>query len=71
VESEPPILKISEGGQTWTSFGDIKQGDSIAYFGLAGCGTDAGFYAFVLVIAGTDEENSLNGNDFCFDAFFF
>ena len=54
VESGATILKINGGGQILASFGDIKATDSIAYFGLVGCGTDTGFYAFVVVIAGTD-----------------
>jgi len=54
VESGTTILKINGGGQTWASFGDINANDSIAYFGLVGCGTDTAFYAFVVVIAGTD-----------------
>jgi Domain of unknown function (DUF4382) len=54
VESGATILKINGGGQTWASFGDINPNDSIAYFGLLGCGTDTGFHAFVVVIAGTD-----------------
>jgi hypothetical protein len=54
VEPGATILKSNQGDQTWASFADIKQGDSIAYFGLVGCGTDTGFHAFVVVIAGTD-----------------
>jgi hypothetical protein len=48
------ILKINGGGQILASFGDIKATDSVAYFGLVGCGTETIFYAFVVVIAGTD-----------------
>jgi hypothetical protein len=54
VESGETILKINGGGQIMASFGDIKATDSIAYFGLVGCGIDTEFYAFVVVIAGTD-----------------
>jgi hypothetical protein len=54
VESGATILNSKGDGQNLASFGDIKGGDSIAYFGLVGCGTDTLFHAFVLVIGDSD-----------------
>lgn len=54
VEPGETILKINGSVLTLASLGDIKVNDSIAYFGLMGCGTDTEFYALVVVIAGTD-----------------
>jgi hypothetical protein len=50
VESGATILRSSGENQDLVGFGDIKPGDSVAYFGLPGCGTDPQFYAFVVVI---------------------
>jgi hypothetical protein len=50
VESGATILKSSGENQVLAGFGDINPGDSVAYFGLPGCGTDTQFYAFVAVI---------------------
>jgi hypothetical protein len=49
VEPGATILNSQGAGQTLVSFGDIKVGDSIAYFGLVDC-TDTRFHAFVVVI---------------------
>lgn len=54
VEAGATILNSNGDVQSLASFGDIKVGDSIAYFGLVGCGMDTEFYAFVLVIGNTD-----------------
>jgi hypothetical protein len=54
VEPGAIILNSKGDGQSLGSFGDIKATDSIAYFGLIGCGTDATFHAFVVVIGDTN-----------------
>jgi hypothetical protein len=54
VEPEAIILNSKGDGQSLGSFGDIKGGDSVAYFGLIGCGTDTTFHAFVVVIEDTN-----------------
>ena len=56
VQVEPGAIMInSKGdGQSLGSFGDIKGGDSVAYFGLIGCGTDTTLHAFVVVIGDTN-----------------
>ena len=54
VEPGATILNSKGDVQSLASFGDIKVGDSSAYFGLVGCGTDTGFHAFVVVITDKD-----------------
>lgn len=54
VEPGATILNSKGDGQSLASFGDIKVGDSIAYFGLVGCGADTRFHSFVVVIGDTD-----------------
>jgi hypothetical protein len=54
VEPGAIILNSKGDGQSLGSFGDIKGGDSVAYFGLTGCGTDTTFHAFVVVIGDTN-----------------
>jgi hypothetical protein len=52
IEPGATILNSQGDLQALIAFGGIKVGDSIAYFGLAGCGTDIRFHAFVVVIGG-------------------
>jgi hypothetical protein len=49
VNTGATILKSIGGVQSLISFGDIKVGSYIQYFGLTGCGSDTKFYAFVVV----------------------
>ena len=50
VSTGATILKSTSGVQSLTSLENIAEGDYVEYFGLAGCGTDTKFYAFVIVV---------------------
>jgi hypothetical protein len=54
VEDGATILNSIGDGQSQVPFDDIKVGSPVVYFGLAGCGTDTQFHAFIVVIGESD-----------------